>query len=326
MKGTITFILVIFVIGTLIIGLNARRRMEDLKRDIEIHRQKLDALSYKFKNMSEEAGDLTVMTEEFQTFINELSSPKETIPGLPQKERKVKGTTKLASTSIETIEKEIAQWLESWLKSVETKLKEKEKSLAALRRTNEKLQKDYEILDGQLGELNKGNDHLKKEMEDLRKNKDKLAEEIAKVTEEKNTSKNETQQLKTTFEEKMALIEGRLEQEKQSREEFQGKLEENQKVREKEQIDMHYKLALLYDRFNCYRDAEREYLRILSIDPNHPRAYYGLGVLYDKNLDSLDKAIYHYRQYMKLSPQTEDAHKVKKWLLELEKRKKGTDK
>jgi len=93
---------------------------------------------------------------------------------------------------------------------------------------------------------------------------------------------------------------------------------EVRQVSNREKRDMHYNMGAVYAKEGRYRDAEREYLRALRVDPSDPDVHHNLGILYDDNLKDRRRAIMHYERYLKLRPYAADKDQVKKWLLELD--------
>lgn len=89
-------------------------------------------------------------------------------------------------------------------------------------------------------------------------------------------------------------------------------------VVDKQNRDAHYNMAVTFARDGKYRDAEREYLAALSLDPNDADSHYNLGILYDEQLSDPKRAATHYRQYLKLVPYAGDADNVRSWLMKLD--------
>jgi tetratricopeptide (TPR) repeat protein len=69
-----------------------------------------------------------------------------------------------------------------------------------------------------------------------------------------------------------------------------------------------------------YDEAAETFEKYLLIDPKSARAHNELGTLYDLHLDSPLLAIYHYRQYLKYAPESQDAETISKWLEAAEKK------
>jgi tetratricopeptide (TPR) repeat protein len=89
-------------------------------------------------------------------------------------------------------------------------------------------------------------------------------------------------------------------------------------VSDSEKRDMHYNMAAVYSQVGRFRDAEREYLHALRLDPTDADVHYNLGILYDDNLNEKQKAAMHYRRYLKLRPNGPDVDAVKNWLINID--------
>ena len=86
----------------------------------------------------------------------------------------------------------------------------------------------------------------------------------------------------------------------------------------KEQRDMHYNMGILLQQEGRHKEAEKEYLRAMRIDPSDAEVHYNLGVLYDDNLDNDSRAAVHYRVYLRIKPSAEDSAQVQEWLAAIE--------
>ena len=78
--------------------------------------------------------------------------------------------------------------------------------------------------------------------------------------------------------------------------------------------DMHYNMAQQFVEQERFRDAEKEYLRALRIDASDADVHYNIAVLYDDELEDRRRAAMHYRKYLKLRPDAEDAAQVSEWI------------
>lgn len=99
--------------------------------------------------------------------------------------------------------------------------------------------------------------------------------------------------------------------------ELSGQNQERSKLRN-ETATMHYNLAVILVDQQNYPAAITEYMKVLEIRPNDPDAHYNLAVLYDDYLKDNDKALEHYRQYVKAAPDAPEAQKVRRWIQEKE--------
>ncbi len=80
------------------------------------------------------------------------------------------------------------------------------------------------------------------------------------------------------------------------------------------QRDVHYNMGVVFANRGQFKEAEREYLRALRLDPADADTHYNLGVLYEQSLKEYRKAASHYRRYLKLRPDAEDANEVRIWI------------
>ncbi len=101
----------------------------------------------------------------------------------------------------------------------------------------------------------------------------------------------------------------------------EGEKKRDERQLRKESIAMRYKLALVYQKTDRYKEAEKEYMKVLSFDPNNSAVHYNLGVLYDDHLRNNKKAVHHYQQYIKFSPDAKDVSLVKEWVLKIQNKK-----
>jgi len=83
-------------------------------------------------------------------------------------------------------------------------------------------------------------------------------------------------------------------------------------------MDLYFNLAVLYVKTGDYKKAEKEFLKLLRLQPDAADIHYNLGILYDDHLDDSRKAIKHYKLFVELKPDSDQAEQVNLWLLELE--------
>ncbi len=91
---------------------------------------------------------------------------------------------------------------------------------------------------------------------------------------------------------------------------------------DKEILEKHFNLAVIYEMNGLYKDSEREYLECLKIDPKDADVHYNLAILYDDRLNNNKKAQKHYYSFLKNRPIGESGERVRDWIMrsELEKR------
>lgn len=86
----------------------------------------------------------------------------------------------------------------------------------------------------------------------------------------------------------------------------------------KEALKLHYNLGLAYDETRQHDEALAEYEKALKISQLDPDLHYNMAIIYDEHFNKMAKAIEHYKAYLKLSPNAEDAEKVIYWIDEAE--------
>jgi|GEM_PF-6691348 len=96
-----------------------------------------------------------------------------------------------------------------------------------------------------------------------------------------------------------------------------------EEVRLKEST-IHYNLAVNFFDRQDFENSLIEYEKALEANPQHCPSHYNLGILYEEYKHNDPKAIYHYRQYLLLCPDADDAAQVEQWVVDLESRTLST--
>ncbi len=97
--------------------------------------------------------------------------------------------------------------------------------------------------------------------------------------------------------------------------------QENKKLKE-DSAKLHYNLANTFFEQGKYKKAVAEYQKVVALLPNDAAAHYNLAFVSGEFLDDYPLALEHYRQYLHINPQAEDAYYVKEKILEAELRVK----
>ncbi|MDD5737113.1 MAG: hypothetical protein PHH20_02330 [Candidatus Omnitrophica bacterium] len=106
-----------------------------------------------------------------------------------------------------------------------------------------------------------------------------------------------------------------------ARKERQATAEQAKKLKiktDKERLDMHFNLAVVYEKNGMYVDAEREYYKCLMIDQNDAEVHYNLAILYDDRMNKTSAALVHYKRYLELRPKGESSEEVRQWIFNAE--------
>ncbi len=81
----------------------------------------------------------------------------------------------------------------------------------------------------------------------------------------------------------------------------------------------HYNLGVVYTQNKDFDPAVKEFKAALGYNPKNALAHYNLGIIYDDYFKDRENAKYHYRNYLELAPDSDDADAVKEWLANLDK-------
>lgn len=82
----------------------------------------------------------------------------------------------------------------------------------------------------------------------------------------------------------------------------------------RERVTMRYNMGCIYRAAKQYKEAEKEFLAALAMDPDDRWTHYNLGILYDEDLKDKNKAKEHYKLFVALSPDDSDKAVVQEWL------------
>lgn len=82
----------------------------------------------------------------------------------------------------------------------------------------------------------------------------------------------------------------------------------------KETADMHYNLGVLFSQQKQYERAATEFRKVIEMRPDDAESYYNLGVIYAEHLPDRERAIAHFRRYLKINPRARDASWVKQYI------------
>ena len=75
-----------------------------------------------------------------------------------------------------------------------------------------------------------------------------------------------------------------------------------------------YHIAQANTKLGKFKEAEQNYFEAQKLDPQNPKYYLGLAILYHNNMEETKKAIENYAMYIKLGG--EDFEKVNEWIKE----------
>ena len=219
------------------------------------------------------------------------------------------------------------------------KTQELQRQLLSLTLVRQELERRAGAISSQLEDYENERKLLEQSLSKLNKeSKDKLAQ----ITSEMDSYKNRVGQLSQNLErahEKLIALErenqtlkqapvadkkkqGELTQALSKKEEevkaLSAKLDELQSELKNKTATLHYNLAVNFSQDRDFDNAIIEYEKALKIDPDHIASHYNLGILCEEYSKDYAQAIKHYRRYLQLSPDAQDAPQIERWIQQLE--------
>lgn len=87
---------------------------------------------------------------------------------------------------------------------------------------------------------------------------------------------------------------------------------------DREKRNMRYNMGVIQTERGQFEGAARSYSQALELDPRDADSHYNLGVLYDDFLKQHNKALHHYREFLRIKPDSADAEQVRSWIMNIE--------
>ena len=193
---------------------------------------------------------------------------------------------------------------------------------------------DYEkekmMLDRSLERMNKESEEklnqITSQIQTYESKTKELTESLKKTERELLVLKKENKLLKEAplkEEESTRQLEETLTEKESQISELQEKVSSLKQELKNKGATLHYNLAVNFSQRKDFGSAVIEYEKALSIDPDHFSSHYNLGILYEEYKEDYSQAIFHYRRYVHLCPDSPETPQVKRWVLDLEAKQVG---
>jgi len=287
---------------------------------------KLEAALYKQRAAEKEKEELSsgieALRKEAAGFRHRLDSVRAEVEESMEDEIEARLSVEVKAKAERREKEEKIKALESELKEARKNIKEAEKKAQKkIKDAQEAAEKDIKEAekkaDSSLEKEQKAEALVREAEERIAELEEKLKEQYALIRgKEKAIKAVEDEKKKLAMEEKYARRAQKAAE--RSEEELRNSVDGIQAKADKERLDAHYNLAIVFDKNGMYEDAEREYLKCLDINPEDADVHYNLAILYDDKLNRSAKALTHYEKFLKLRPKGEDAMQVRNWMFNCE--------
>lgn len=330
-------------------NLELRRKMAEAMKDEQLARRENDRLSSEIRDMENNlAASVQLIKElkaegasaqnpeqvsELEVKLAQAEKEKESLAGELDRLKRTRGDDARSAADRQGIaegsdlfqEKERENnLLKRRLAEIEIERRKMESEAARAREEADKARQEAEKAKASASEISEKAVLAARQGAEYRKIVEKMPEIEKQITDLKSDVSARDEKLSAREQQLAAMTtelerrEYRLEKAQKMAELLERARAEVQMVNNKEKLDMHYNMAVIYSKEGRVRDAENEYLKALRLDPADADIHYNLGILYDQDLKDGYKAAVHYRRYIALRPNAVDVDQVKSWLIDLE--------
>ncbi len=169
-----------------------------------------------------------------------------------------------------------------------------------------------------------------KEMEQVRAQVDALEESREASEQEKGQEKSQasSEEEKGKLEANETKLEAALENLQKAYDAEQAKTERFTEERadmiglvirlRSEMVTLHYTIGINYNNLGKNDEALKAFLMALKLNPNHAESHFELARLYMEHLGDKESAVAHFRRYLRLRPEANNAERIKGWLMRTE--------
>lgn len=171
------------------------------------------------------------------------------------------------------------------------------KQISDLEEEREDLVKRIKELEGKLADEEEASNSVNEDIDSLRQDLSRVKKERTEIAVKLEQG---FEKKKKAYEMKILSLESQLQKSK------------NRLSSEAERY--HYNLGVTAVRVQDYENAVKEFQTALSYNPNNAKAHYNLGIIYDDSFKDKKQARYHYKAFLDLQPQSDEAEAVREWL------------
>lgn len=200
---------------------------------------------------------------------------------------------------LETIQKQLIKEREQLKQDV---VREMDKSgIKSLERENASLKKENSDLASNLGRIRSEADKLKQGNSQLKQDLDNANEKLVKF----NKDYSEAVKKNVALEHRVSETPGKF-----------AEIARQNKVLIRQTANMHYNLGVFYTKEKEYSRAAAEFEKAIELTPDDAYSHFNLGYIYAEYLVDRQKAIDHFREYLRLAKKDDkDIDWVKNYII-----------
>ncbi len=185
----------------------------------------------------------------------------------------------------------------------------------SLTKDNERLQKDILFYLKQQQEVADSLKNTQKMLLDITNEKNEIQDKLTKSEKTAELLKKQTAGLQKS---RQKLMNETKTQTHKNLKTVELEKEVLQKKLDSAKSDSYYKLGVAYAQNNDYSHAIEMFNKSISLNPNDFSSHYNLAIIYDDCLSDKEKAVFHYKEYLKQEPRPVDSYQIEDWIKNLE--------
>jgi len=299
-----------------------KRQLETMNRRYKTLERQRNALPEQIKRLQDEKDSLTMKLTNMQT-TPQRSTGSRTSAVYNREQKRLQKRISGLENDLATAD---ANYME--LEKKIDNLKAREKKVDAETERADRLEDDLAMSDIKRRKLEKQIKHLRKQKNKVdaeAERADRLKDDLATTHANRIEMEKRIKQLKTQNEKTAFLMKAAKDTHEAAEATLALAREEAETMMRqmtRERVDMHYNLAVVYQKHAMYEDAEREYLKCIKISPDEADVHYNLAILYDDRLNNNDLAGEHYGKFLALRPPGDNPMKVREWMFNVEQEKR----
>lgn len=207
--------------------------------------------------------------------------------------------------TLQEVQKELAINRAELKRLIETHLQEKNKILSQVEQLSQERNSAMEEIAELEKDVSSEADICRSSTEDV----DKLNKQLARTRKERAEI---AAKLETGFKKQRRMYETRILS-------LDSQLIKAKSRLQSEAERYHYNLGIVYTRDKNYENAVEEFNKALAYNQNNAKAHYNLGIIYEDYFKDKERGGYHYRAFLDLRPESDEAESVREWLADLKK-------